>query len=89
VYVAYPCDAQLSAFTASPTINLIHGPADTYFGAGGMEHMFHWEVKDLWNCDLTAKYSVKDTNEVEWKSKSMTFDELYAFAQTTDEWMGM
>lgn len=35
-YVAYPCDAVLSGFRATPTINLEKGPAEEYFGADGM-----------------------------------------------------
>jgi len=60
VVVQYPCKAVLSKLSGVPAVNTELGPADTYNGVNGIIHTISWDLVDLWNCDLYAKYSVTD-----------------------------
>jgi len=56
VDVEVPCNAKVTSFTASNSVNTALGPADIYFGDDGINHQMNWAVTDLWNCNLCAFY---------------------------------
>jgi hypothetical protein len=56
--VVYDCKAEISNFTAVPAVNTLLGDSAEYNGPNGILHNLNWDVSDLWNCDLYAKYMV-------------------------------
>jgi len=60
VSVEKNCAATVSNFNGIPSINTAGHPV-TYYGEDGLNHAINWAISDLWNCDLCAVYSVKDS----------------------------
>jgi len=84
VTVSEPCNAVVSDFDASNSINTALGAANEYNGPNGIIHHMNWSVSDLWNCNLCASYSVSSLNGKATNAGTMNWDQLYQFSQVAD-----